>query len=142
MWKALSTSDMRREQSEYRAPSWSWASIDGPIEFDHTAIIEDIQPHDAKIGFCKIIAAPDQFGQISAGNLSVEGLMIPVFLKETDGSGNEADIVDGIGEFIGKATLDFGTNTNMFHDLASSSKQAHFHSLHLNRDGGLLLRRT
>ncbi|KUJ13812.1 uncharacterized protein LY89DRAFT_736809 [Mollisia scopiformis] len=60
---------------EYRAPSWSWASIDSEILYGGA---RDIGPHETFVRFLSIHTSPkadDLFGQILAGHLSIRGCL-------------------------------------------------------------------
>ncbi|MCJ1358029.1 MAG: hypothetical protein MMC33_008027 [Icmadophila ericetorum] len=65
---------MPRRSQIYRAPSWSWASIDGAIDFE--VVVSDRQ---GMFGEPKIIYAKttplgiDPFGQVQAGYLKIRG---------------------------------------------------------------------
>jgi hypothetical protein len=76
LWNAMP--DRSREHTrppQYRAPSFSWASLDGPVAFVRwfhlpSAInIEEIE--------C-VPKGPDPAGQVSSGYLTVEGMFAPV----------------------------------------------------------------
>lgn len=64
-----------RRPSEYRAPTWSWASLDGRIEFVGPASVTD----EAKIIIENVImdlAGSDPMGQVSSGTIRVRGVVI------------------------------------------------------------------
>lgn len=73
--------------SPYRAPTWSWASIDTPIlypsEVLHGKERSHILVHD-KESFCMPVLEGDQTGAIKSGVLSVEGLVVPVELTTVE----------------------------------------------------------
>jgi Heterokaryon incompatibility protein (HET) len=60
--------------NQYRAPSWSWASMDGKVRISR---LPYLLPHQLEIVNCKITladkAAP--FGAVLAGSLTVRGLL-------------------------------------------------------------------
>jgi len=83
LWRAsgsLAEPNLRVEQ--YRAPSWSWASIDGPV---------DLCPHpylSAKPGLtilrCDVTLCDDTvpFGGVSSGVLVVQGLLKSALMRD------------------------------------------------------------
>ncbi|KAK0117877.1 hypothetical protein ONS95_012196 [Cadophora gregata] len=64
-----------RRPSEYRAPSWSWASLDGRIEFVGPASIHD----EVKILIESVnmeLSGRDPMGQVSGGTMKVRGVVV------------------------------------------------------------------
>ncbi|PVH79651.1 HET-domain-containing protein [Cadophora sp. DSE1049] len=64
-----------RRPSEYRAPSWSWASLDGRIEFLGPASVND----EAKIRIESVnmeLAGSDPMGQVSGGTIRMRGVVV------------------------------------------------------------------
>jgi hypothetical protein len=63
-----------RRQSVYRAPSWSWASIDGTIDLPSP---DGTKPLAVKVTECEVIPTfPDAwYGAVSSGYLVLEGSM-------------------------------------------------------------------
>lgn len=66
--------EIKPRPAEYRAPSWSWASVDGPVVFHDGVTPEvserDLQVLDARIDL-KDQSAP--FGEVVYGSLTVRG---------------------------------------------------------------------
>jgi hypothetical protein len=63
---------------EYRAPSWSWASVDGAIKFpvSYTSRNEMWHPDDLRIIRINVTEhIPGSLGSVTAGYMEVEGLM-------------------------------------------------------------------
>lgn len=60
---------------DYRAPSWSWASVDGPVSFQSTG---QLACHEARViecsTTCESMSAP--FGAVRDGWLVIEGPMV------------------------------------------------------------------
>lgn len=55
--------------ASYRAPSWSWASLDGPIEFQLLSYGNLV----ARVHSCSVTPSSlDPFGQVSSGQLDIE----------------------------------------------------------------------
>jgi hypothetical protein len=78
LWYAKTNQPLRRP-IRYRAPSWSWASVDGPVNFftinggripEWLIEIEDLV-------YWASLAGPDPFGKVTDGALTVTG-----YLKE------------------------------------------------------------
>ena len=79
--KAIST---LQEQSRppYRAPSWSWASVDTPVRYHHSSAW-DGQSHIIVHGndtFCDPVLEGDQTGAVASGQITIEGALVPVEL--------------------------------------------------------------
>jgi hypothetical protein len=72
-WEVL---DLRPKPNTYRAPSWSWASIDGKIILDQGFTTFDASFIDVSI----TTSSEDQFGEVSAGVLVVLNLCCEVLL--------------------------------------------------------------
>lgn len=74
LWRLSSSAVLKPKP--YRAPSWSWASVDGTVIFERTFHYE---PSDRS---CKILeirctaSTMDEFGQVRDGNLLLEGKLL------------------------------------------------------------------
>ncbi|KAH0534062.1 hypothetical protein FGG08_007341 [Glutinoglossum americanum] len=74
------TAHPSRRSQEWRAPTWSWASIDSPIGFI------SMRKDDAS-NHCAIIQAectplgPDSFGEVSSGCITLSGHLVPAILR-------------------------------------------------------------
>ncbi|QDS73996.1 hypothetical protein FKW77_008671 [Venturia effusa] len=81
--KNLESGRSCRPEGAYRAPSWSWASIDGPVMF----------PQDAEqclmVSLCSVETTPlnaaNPWGAVSSGTLTLRGLLLQV-TSETQNS--------------------------------------------------------
>ncbi len=68
---------------DYRAPSWSWASIEGPVEFSNFRLA-CVRPESIA---CRVLEAEvtpstsDPYGQISAGHIRVHGMVMKATLR-------------------------------------------------------------
>jgi hypothetical protein len=64
---------------EYRAPSWSWASIEGPIEVDYRFDLGNLRGLGARLISCEVIPLRDQvpFGEVKSGEAVLEASLIP-----------------------------------------------------------------
>ncbi|KAM7215964.1 Heterokaryon incompatibility protein (HET) domain containing protein [Rhypophila decipiens] len=67
----------------YRAPTWSWASIDSPVRCPAYPVQSHITMHN-KETFCKPLLVDDPTGAVTAGQLVVSGALIPVILMTTE----------------------------------------------------------
>jgi hypothetical protein len=74
-WRA--TSPLQERPKKWRAPTWSWAAIDGSVTFEL-----EKRPKDAGRPLCQIFRAecsqvlPSAFGQVSGGCLDLRGHII------------------------------------------------------------------
>jgi len=82
----------------YRAPSWSWASIDGPVSYDPTPLVAD----DAETtSFSNTLASSfrilettveaagqDSFGHLRSGSMGVIGHLLPAIYRGSDYHGD------------------------------------------------------
>ncbi|KAL0951947.1 hypothetical protein HGRIS_008598 [Hohenbuehelia grisea] len=67
----------------YRAPTWSWASVDSPVEYLDILFWTAIKSHVAvhlEESFIVPVVAGDQTGAVKSGELVVEGPVVPVAL--------------------------------------------------------------
>ena len=69
--------------SQYRAPSWSWASLDGEVYFCGSLAKKDSKDILIKILEARttLVSAQNSFGAVSDGLLKVEGLLWPITLS-------------------------------------------------------------
>lgn len=78
LWRVADETSVTRPSS-YRAPSWSWASIDGNIIPNNTETAMDIcQPCLDVLSSNIDLVSEDTTGQVKGGDLHVCGLMRPV----------------------------------------------------------------
>lgn len=98
-----------RRPAEYRAPSWSWASLDGPVKhipLSYSKLVSSI------IRCTTIPAGKDPYGRVSGGKLDIEGPIYQVKphtpKKRWDRHGIpvEIDLEDDRGISIGALHLD------------------------------------
>ncbi|KAI0477537.1 heterokaryon incompatibility protein-domain-containing protein [Xylariaceae sp. FL0804] len=81
-----SSAPVAQQRSLGRGPSWSWASLDGPIRFRYTAeYYEDDEKHSfPRKPVIEILHASvtlkgqDAYGQVESGSLHVRGSVYPV----------------------------------------------------------------
>ncbi|KAF2497985.1 HET-domain-containing protein [Lophium mytilinum] len=71
----------------YRAPTWSWASVDGPVQYHDIDNSGELQPCDFNIHEWRSNPAPpgnDRTGAVVSAHLLVSGLFAPVQLVVED----------------------------------------------------------
>jgi hypothetical protein len=75
LWRTEISADlMPRHTQSYRAPSWSWASIDGPIDYDLCLTKNKSNLNEAEVISAVLVPyGIDPFGQVSAGSLKLRG---------------------------------------------------------------------
>lgn len=73
-----------RRSLQYRAPSWSWASLDGPVQYfaEHYQFVfhQDIEILEAKCTSSPL----DPTGRVKAGHILLRGSLVPVKLEVED----------------------------------------------------------
>ncbi|KAH7009204.1 heterokaryon incompatibility protein-domain-containing protein [Microdochium trichocladiopsis] len=84
LWKAdTKTSSMTQHSNTYRAPSWSWASMDGPVRYDawwwscaraETVAVDLLHCHIEPSG-------ADHFGNVRDGFIRIRGMVTEVTLR-------------------------------------------------------------
>ncbi len=100
----------------YRAPSWSWACLDGSVDlmFDHTTE-RTLSSYDAEILDCHTShAGNNEFGIVKEARITMRVLMKDVRCSGSRGDGpfNDrdldliVDILDEYGELVGTGYLD------------------------------------
>jgi hypothetical protein len=95
--------ELERRPTEYRAPSWSWASINGRVISQNFE--QKLEPGVHNIVECKVLgcqvtlASQDMpFGQVSAGTLVLKGHLKEARLESGGKSGNLLVSLDGEAE--------------------------------------------
>lgn len=87
-WNVKSPKPKELHQTRWRAPSWSWASVDGPIEYyldlSSEALTQSRQDH-ALIREAKCTpAGPSLTGEVEAGFVTLDGCLIPASFGVSD----------------------------------------------------------
>lgn len=95
LWRAnpYATGDVpHRRPKAYRAPSWSWASLDGAVDYwsvDHPNDFEDLR----SVALAEVVASQCRvtledpllpFGRVASGTLFLRGMMIPCHRGERE----------------------------------------------------------
>ncbi|KAI8966273.1 HET-domain-containing protein [Daldinia sp. FL1419] len=98
-----------RRPPEYRAPSWSWASLDGPVKYVPLSFGNIV----ATIINCSTVpAGKDPYGRVSGGKLDIEGPIyevkphVPKKRWDRHGIPVEIDLEDDRGISAGSLHLD------------------------------------
>ncbi|KAM5342160.1 hypothetical protein ACJ41O_015191 [Fusarium nematophilum] len=110
LWCSRGGEELRRPD-DFRAPSWSWAALDGRIA------VED--GWDGKVEIDVVaasttLAGADPYGKVTAGFVQVSGFLevvrvgspIKQITSTFKWSNVNATLLSGDGEFIGEASLD------------------------------------
>ena len=108
-WSSFYYQPQVSQPTSYRAPSWSWASVDG-ITSSHMIISSRRVPNAVIIlkAHCEMVSSDDQFGLVKGGSLVLRGLVKrtsaidfdtqsrgssdPVLLAIDDKTGDEIEI--------------------------------------------------
>src|SRR6266536_611248 len=73
--------NMPRRAQQYIAPTWSWASIDGPIEYFKERYQFQFQSL-ISVSDAKCVSSPsDPTGRVTAGQITLTGTIVPVLLN-------------------------------------------------------------
>jgi hypothetical protein len=75
-WQPASHTIVSFRPSQYRAPTWSWASVDGPLYF-RTYLPNSCRPYRCELGDCKTtlqsVSLP--FGEVTGGYLTLRAVL-------------------------------------------------------------------
>lgn len=102
-----------RKPSQYRAPTWSWASVDGRLSIPAFPYIE---AHGLEFVSCKTTLVHEQnpFGPVLGGILRLRGLFKEALIERA--SRNLCDlgcVKKAVDDRIGSASLDFAISEGM-----------------------------
>lgn len=77
LWRTeISAELMPQHTQSYRAPSWSWASVDGPVDYDLCLIENSGDLDEAEVvDTDSVPCGLDPFGQVSSGFLKLHGMI-------------------------------------------------------------------
>ncbi|SPO03726.1 uncharacterized protein DNG_06409 [Cephalotrichum gorgonifer] len=108
------TSEPGRRPSEYRAPTWSWASLEGEVTFFNLMCGEPLEEAiELEVKGHHINAAGvDSFGMVSSGTLTVSGYIKPAQLRTIEeedvfaGERISVQVVSDEVSAIGTVTMD------------------------------------
>lgn len=81
-----------RKPKDFRAPSWSWAAVEGPVDFVMDAMQGVRIQQQVEIISCEcVLRTSDPFGSLDGGHLTLQGACICLDLKyipSGDGNGH------------------------------------------------------
>lgn len=76
MWYRKPTTGRRERPATYRAPSWSWASVDGEVRFYYT------NTHNDSLGIIKrheiYQSGSNHFGEVKSGWIELSAPLVPI----------------------------------------------------------------
>jgi hypothetical protein len=120
---------------EPRAPSWSWAAIDGEVWYGRGSTIETLEDHRTTILECSVeLSSNDPMGQVSGGFLKCHGPLMKGPWLYREGSLNNVVLYD-----INNPKIEMLGVDDCVLDVADSNYQHQFWCLLIVRDWGLLL---
>jgi hypothetical protein len=101
-----SSEAMNTRPEVYRAPSWSWASVDGPLDYDTSPSLELYLYRCDFIG-CQIKpkSADNPFGEVLAGSLKLKGVLRQAWFNPSEKHILWADEDDDISRAIDAFSL-------------------------------------
>jgi hypothetical protein len=112
LWYKVSDEPLPRTRpTEYRAPSWSWASIDGRVQFqmlEHITKSSECKIIECEVLGCKVAPLSEDmlFGQVATGTLILNGHLKEVTLEEKSRNVLIRSDPEGALVNIGQATFD------------------------------------
>ncbi|KFY47029.1 hypothetical protein V494_00204 [Pseudogymnoascus sp. VKM F-4513 (FW-928)] len=108
LWRCEEPKHSRRPQ-DFRAPTWSWAALDGEISLDHTERTVGGTLHDANVVDWDVkVAGRDRFGCVESGHITLEGYSWP--LLKIDGDISNAKIEHDV--YFGHPIFDVASEGN------------------------------
>lgn len=114
LWSAAHNPTAKNLSSpkEYRAPTWSWASLDGHISFKGPDFFNDPVVKAENLNFQTTPAGSDPHGKVVSGSLTMTARLKeintkfePTWLNEAKNAGRRETLVDDIGK-LGTARFD------------------------------------
>ena len=124
LWRASYSEQPRLQRPPlYRAPSWSWAALEGGILFDSDVSRADFVLSDLDVAIR--LAGSDPFGMVASGTLTVSGRLKQVEYRVVSESleyyyspmANMSDPLYSDGEKIGTASFDEAGTRGQFYCL-------------------------
>jgi len=107
LWSSGLRKDVFRRPGSPRAPSWSWAGVDGHLEFPFPqgkSQIFDIRVEMEQAG-------SDPFGKVTSGMMSLRGRIRPVYQSKSQNAVSQKELlsthmVDVTGLIVGRGQFD------------------------------------
>ena len=75
LWTSVNQGITSQRPPKFRAPSWSWASLDGPVQYNTWSLPKFENTCRILSGKCNPVG-PDPYGQISSGEIVIRGLTV------------------------------------------------------------------
>ncbi len=69
---------------EYRAPSWSWAAVEGPVAFIDERTLAEKNPVFEIEKIVVSLLGEDKYGQVKSGSLSLQGYLMPAIATQRE----------------------------------------------------------
>jgi len=91
----------------YLAPSWSWASVIGPVSWRLSIRYPDAPPRFVVEEACTTLTGKDLFGVVESGFLRVRGCIQSVTLDIGNNSDSGTRVCGSDGQCLGSASLDY-----------------------------------
>lgn len=93
LWR-MANSGTRNETAPYRAPTWSWASVDGEVYFHASEKRKQARESTvAEILGCHMSTESGWFGPVSDGWLEISGPIFTITLRDVDTSSSGESIL-------------------------------------------------
>lgn len=113
MWQRIGGQQMSGQpatrSSVYRAPSWSWLSLDARISCPVTFESSQIEILQVKI---ELINERNPTGPVKQGIISVRGQLKLIYLEATPDARKGFDVTDEVGARIGRMRVNFDTESD------------------------------
>ncbi|MDI1487504.1 MAG: hypothetical protein OHK93_006774 [Ramalina farinacea] len=113
MWQRTGGQQMSGQpatrSSVYRAPSWSWLSLDARISCPVMFESSQIEILQVKID---LINERNPTGPVRQGILSIRGQLKLIYLQATSGARKGFDVTDEVGARIGRMRVNFDTESD------------------------------
>lgn len=130
-------------QPGYRAPSWSWASVHGNIDF-HRSSMDSAFYFAWCLSYHITLSGIDEFGAVSGGWIELRGPLIQVLRLGLE-RGSNLIVQSGAGQYsnpvaLGKTTLDAGEKDIAISEPESNDEFSDIWVLRIKKKAGLVLR--
>jgi hypothetical protein len=115
--------EKRYPKPEYRAPTWSWASVDGPISINIAKVLKDLDDHlrISEIDV-QIASSANPFGAVKAGFIKCKGMIQKGCLTRLHWTGKEFSVKSALGTLIALIHFD---SWNGMDEMPDALKEVH-----------------